>query len=289
MPSSLSNQTDMPVFQAGSNVQVDTHFHVFKAGQSMPKARYTPHYDASLGAWHLHARAAGVTHGVVVQTSFMGTDNRWLLAQLALHGSMLRGVAVVDPGADLPLLADLHLQGVRGIRLNLAGKPHDMAAWAGAAGLWDALLQLGWHLELHTDDGRLPDIIGALPAALPLVLDHFARPANASMHDASVLAVRQRRQRGGGAVHVKLSAPYRLAAGLNPAHLTQLWLHELGPKALLWGSDWPWTNHEGGADYLALYSALDGWLAGDAQLALGVRSVNPLRLYWPESSLAQSN
>ena len=279
MSSAVSNQTDIPGFQAGSGVQVDTHFHVFKAGQSIPDARYRPHYDAPLGDWHLNARSAGVTHGVVVQTSFMGTDNRLLLAQLALHRGMLRGVAVVDPGADLPLLADLHLQGVRGIRLNLAGKAHDMAAWAGAAGLWDALLQLGWHLELHTDDGRLPDIIDALPRALPLVLDHFARPARASVHDASVLAVRQRRQRGGGAVHVKLSAPYRLAAGLNPAHLTQLWRGELGLEALLWGSDWPFTNHEASHDYRSLSGDLTTWLQGDAQAEQAVRSANPARLY----------
>lgn len=183
----------------------------------------------------------GVTHGVLVQTSFMDTDNRLLLAQLARHPDTLRGVAVVPPSATL---APLQVQGVRGIRLNLAGRSHDISAWAAASALWDALLQLGSHVELHTDAGALPDVMAALPLALPLAIDHFGKPAQATLQDTTVAAVRQRSRHGetGGAaprmskmqnLHVRLSAAYRLDRAVKPQALARLWLDELGPRARL--------------------------------------------------------
>jgi predicted TIM-barrel fold metal-dependent hydrolase len=262
--------------------RADTHFHVFRAGVALPGARYTPGYDATLETWQAMAAALGVNHGVLVQTSFMGTDNSLLLAQLAAQPETLRGVAVVSPDANLAVLAPLHTQGVRGIRLNLAGQPHDMGAWAVATALWDAVAQMGWHVELHTDTGALPGVLAALPQALPVVVDHFAKPAKASLQDATVVALRERGRRGGaGGVHVKLSAAYRLGQGVSPQELAWLWRDELGLKALLWGSDWPCTNHESKADYPALHAALDDWLGGgDCKLLHAVRSANPMRLYW---------
>ncbi|MEO8120138.1 MAG: amidohydrolase family protein [Rhodoferax sp.] len=287
----------IPVSAAQPTVlSVDSHFHVFEAGQSLAGARYTPAYAAPLHGWQAVAGLVGVTHGVLVQTSFMGTDNRLLLAQLAQHPDTLRGVAVVPPTATLATLAPLQVQGVRGIRLNLAGQSHDMRTWAAASALWDALLRLGWHVELHTDAGALPGVMAALPLALPLVVDHFGKPAQVSQQDATVVALRQRSRLGGtghGAsqpskmqnVHVKLSAAYRLDPVVKPQTLARLWLDELGPQALLWGSDWPCTNHEAKADYPALHAALGDWLGQAPGVLEAVRSGNPRRLYWDESRL----
>jgi predicted TIM-barrel fold metal-dependent hydrolase len=277
-------------------LSVDSHFHVFEAGQSLAGARYTPPYAASLPAWQAVAGSVGISHGVLVQTSFMGTDNRLLLAQLAQHPDTLRGVAVLPPTATLATLAPLQARGVRGIRLNLAGQSHDMRTWASATLLWDAVLQLGWHVELHTDAGALPDVMAALPLALPLVVDHFGKPAQVSAQDATVAALRQRSRYGAAAgaaprtskmpnVHVKLSAAYRLASGVKPQTLARLWLDELGPQALLWGSDWPCTNHEAKADYPALHASLDDWLGHAPGVVNTVRSGNARRLYWDESRL----
>jgi predicted TIM-barrel fold metal-dependent hydrolase len=38
--------------------------------------------------------------------------------------------------------------------------------------------------------------------------------------------------------------------------MAHLLVQELGPSALLWGSDWPCTNFEAWADYQALYASL---------------------------------
>jgi len=259
-----------------SKTTVDAHFHVFAAHQAQPGARYTPAYAAPLSAWQMAAQPLGVQRGVLVQTSFMGTDNRLLLATLAQHPDSLRGIAVVAPTADLPTLAPLHAAGVRGIRLNLAGVAHDMAAWSAATPLWDALQALGWHLELHTDTGRLPEVLAQLPAALPLVIDHMGKPETVSAGDATVQALAARARQT--PVHVKLSGAYRLGA-LDASALARLWLGELGPQRLLWGSDWPCTNHEAQANYPALRRALDAWL-GDAAAANAALVDNPQRLYW---------
>ena len=261
---------------------VDSHFHVFAAQTAqtaLTGARYIPAYEATLSAWQTAARASGVGRGVLVQTSFMGTDNGHLLTALAAFPQTLRGVAVVAPGASLASLQSLHEQGVRGIRLNLAGGSHDLSAWARATALWDALLQLGWHLQLHTDRGALPPVLAALPEALALVIDHFGRPASDAADDETLRAVVRRSRLGGRQVHIKLSAAYRLG-GLSPQTLARRWQGELGSQALLWGSDWPCTNHEASADYEALFNALASWLSDNTTALAAVRSTNPLRLYW---------
>ena len=261
-----------------SKTAVDTHFHVFKAGIAKAEARYVPTYEAPFSSWQAKAQPLGVGCGVLVQTSFMGSDNKQLVAELARWPNILRGIAVVSPEATLQTLQPLHRAGVRGIRLNLAGISHDLSAWSRATPLWDALASLGWHLELHTDIGRLPQVLAQLPGELPLVIDHMGKPEAVSADDATVRALTGRARRS--KVHLKLSGAYRLG-GLHPGELSRLWLGELGVGRLLWGSDWPCTNHESLADYPKLLNFLHGWL-DDAAVIETVLSTNPQRLYWAD-------
>lgn len=261
-----------------SKTAVDAHFHVFRAGIAQAGARYAPAYDAPFTRWQAQARPLGVGRGVLVQTSFLGSDNTQLVTELARWPGILRGVAVVAPEATLQTLQPLHRAGVRGIRLNLAGASHALSPWSRAAPLWDALASLGWHLELHTDMGRLPEVLAQLPGEVPLVIDHMAKPEAISAHDATMRALSGRARRG--QVHVKLSGAYRLG-GLDAGKLSRLWLAELGADRLLWGSDWPCTNHEALADYPALLQSLRGWL-GEAAVIETVLSTNPQRLYWAD-------
>ncbi len=259
-----------------SRTAVDTHFHVFEAHQAQPGARYTPAYASPLSAWQSAAAQLGVQRGVLVQTSFMGTNNTLLVHTLAQHPDTLRGIAVVEPTADIQTLAPLHALGVRGIRLNLAGVSHDMKEWSSAHALWDALTALGWHLELHTDTGRLPEVLSSLPADLPMVIDHMGKPRTLSIGDLTVRALTARIKQA--QVHVKLSGAYRLG-GIDSGALARMWLGELGSDRLLWGSDWPCTNHEEQADYPELRHALDNWLQ-NTMAAKAALVDNPARLYW---------
>lgn len=257
---------------------VDCHFHLFAPGLGQPGARYVPTYGADHWQWAALASQVGVQRGVLVQTSFMGTDNTHLLAELAAHPQVLRGVAVVAPGVGAHELCAMHARGVRGIRLNLSGVSHDLRAWQGADALWQTLQELGWHVEVLTDSGRFAHVCAQLPAHVPLVLDHMGRPEAATPLDATVQAVRDRQV--SAPVWIKLSGAYRLA-GVNAGALARLWLDTVGPERLLWGSDWPCTNHEDCADYAMLYDQLAQWLP-DAAVLERVRVHNPAHLYWAD-------
>jgi predicted TIM-barrel fold metal-dependent hydrolase len=263
-----------------TQISVDSHFHVFAAGQSVPEARYSPDYAAEFSQWQSAAQQVGVTHSVLVQTSFMGTDNSYLLKHLQQNPDTLRGVAVVALDAGFEQLVDLNMQGVRGIRINLAGQSHDMTAWHTAKLLWDAVLRLGWHVELHTDTGALPAVLAAVPLSVPVVIDHFCRPEIVSLQDETVRAVQSRVAATSAPIYIKLSAAYRLRTGVDPKDLADLWLSELGENSLLWGSDWPCTNFEAKADYAALHGALADWLGDDTAVMQSIKSANPIRLYW---------
>lgn len=264
------------MFSDLSKTAIDTHFHVFKAGIAQAGARYVPDYDAPFSNWQATARPLGITRGVLVQTSFMGSDNTQLVAELTRWPDVLRGVAVVEPGATLQTLQPLHRAGVRGIRLNLAGMSHDLSRWSRAAAFWDAFQSLGWHLELHTDIGLLPQVLAQIPDEMALVIDHMGKPEAISAHDITVRALTDRARCGN--VHLKLSGAYRLG-GLDAGQLARLWLGELGADRLLWGSDWPCTNHESLANYARLLHSLHEWLSDKVGIET-VLSINPRRLYW---------
>ena len=208
----------------------------------------------------------------------MGSDNTQLVAELERWPDVLRGVAVVDPDATLQTLQPLHRAGVRGIRLNLAGMSHDLSQWSRSAAFWDAMQSLGWHLELHTDIGLLPRVLAQIPDKTALVNDHMGKPEAISAHNSTVRALTGRARRGN--VHLKLSGAYRLGR-LDPGPLARLWLGELGAGRLLWGSDWPCTNHESLANYPRLLHSLHAWL-GDEAVIETVLSTNPQRLYWAD-------
>ena len=254
---------------------VDTHFHVFNAGVASDGARYVPQYSALLSDWTSQAQSVGVTRGVWVQPSFLGTDNRLLVDALKSHPDMLRGIAVVGPDTSHEELKTMHEAGVRGIRLNLAGISHEIPEWTQASTLWEAMHSIGWHLEVHTDQGRLPHVLSQLPSDLPLVVDHMAKPLLACANDPTLLALRTRAEVS--PVFVKLSGAYRLGK-VDSGRLAALLLNELGPRALLWGSDWPCTNHEQFADFAKLLVQAHEWIVPEYFEQIMAR--NPLQLYW---------
>ncbi len=245
---------------------IDTHFHVFSSQRpAAAQARYRPAYDAPIAQWRALAGACGVSRGVLVQPSFLGADHHDLLTTLLADPVNLRGVATLSPATDAACIGSFHQSGVRGLRWNLAGASEFAAL---ADGRWnavlDACLGLRWHLELHTDSDRLAPLLRALPPCpLPVVIDHFGKPAATadSIRQTLAAAGALARQRP---VYMKLSAPYR-SAGVDHASLARAWRDLLGPQRLLWGSDWPWTNHEGQHRYDALHGLWHDWFGSGEQ------------------------
>lgn len=220
--------------------RVDTHAHVFHRGLTpIPTARYVPAYDANPGAYLAFLDANAIARGVLVQPSFLGSDNGYLLEVLRQAGGRLAGVAVVEePLADTDFDA-LAAAGIRGLRFNLVGRSPGLVADPTHRPALSAAERLGLHVELHAD---APELLLAL-ALLgdfdgPLVIDHFGRPSPKAGSLEAVLALAKDPR-----VHVKLSAPYRVARP-DAASLAPLFVSAFGKDRLLWGSDWPWTQFE---------------------------------------------
>jgi predicted TIM-barrel fold metal-dependent hydrolase len=229
---------------------IDSHAHVFSRELELAAVRrYTPDYDATLAQYLDHLQTHGLSHGVLVQPSFLGTDNRYLLAALGQAPEQLRGVVVVEPGTRRAELDEMARLGVVGVRLNLMGTAspdfHE-AAWKV---FLSHLAELGWHVELHASVEHLPGLIRQLiPFGVRLVVDHFGRPDARSGLDQpgypELMALG-----ASGQVWMKVSGIYRLA-GTDRQNLafarSALGLLEqsFGAHRLVWGSDWPHTQHE---------------------------------------------
>lgn len=266
--------TPAPLSPAGP---VDCHAHVFLATlPMMPGARYRPTADAALHTYIQLLDSHGMAGGVLVQVSFLGTDNSYLLAALATHPHRLRGVAVVDPAASVDDLAALRASGVVGARWNLIGRPLPDPA----SGTWRshmaALRDAGLHLEIQTEGVALSHLLPAvIDAGLTVVVDHFGRPArDTAEQDPGLAAVLEAARHP--SVWVKLSAPYRFSA--DAAAIARLIAATAGTDRLLWGSDWPWTQHPEISDYAALKANPELWLGTEA--ANRILTDNARRLYW---------
>lgn len=264
---------------------VDAHAHVFAPdlGFVQPR-RYTPAYVAGIDRFVEHLDAHGLAGGLLTQPSFLGTDNSHMLAAVARWPARLRAVVVVDPAIGDDALDALGAAGAVGVRLNLVGLPlPDLSA-----GPWPALLERlrrrDWHLELHREGRDLPGLVApALDAGVRVCVDHFGRPDPAAPLDDPGLRHLLAAGRG-GRVWVKLSAAYR-NGGVERGHavamqVTPRLLDALGPERLVWGSDWPHTQHESIVGYDDARAALDRWVpdAGTRRAVLEDAAAALLRL-----------
>lgn len=248
---------------------VDTHIHVFVRGLPLaPVRRYAPDYDAPIDAYVTRMRDHGISHAVIVQPSFLGTDNSFMCATLRTNRSQLRGIAVVDPGISDAELSALASDGVVGIRLNLDGLPIPQFD----RGPWPALLagvkRRGWQVEIHREGRDLPLLVDPLvDAGVNVVVDHFGRPDdNLGVDDPGFryLLTQGRTRR----VWVKLSAAYRNGSGgrgqATALRAAPMLIDHFGRDRLVWGSDWPHTGSESEVDIAAAKEGFERWIADPA-------------------------
>lgn len=254
---------------------VDTHAHVFTRGLRLAdERRYSPDYDATVDAYVSLLDAHGLAAGVLVQPSFLGTDNSHLLDALGRAPERLRGVAVIGPrtpGDELDRLAEA---GVCGIRLNLIGRPVPPLGDGPWPRLARELAARGLHLEVQARERQWEELEPWLlrwPGAV--VVDHLGLPATPSLRYPGSDALS--RLLAAPHVWVKAAAPYRSAPGAATAMLRSL-LGAGGVERMVWGSDWPWTLHEEGR----VYGTTLTWLTAELGPAetRRVLCANPARL-----------
>ncbi len=238
---------------------IDAHAHVwtsdveryplaagFSVGDMRP-ASFTP---AELMA---HARPCGVTRVTLIQMSYYGFDNSYMLDAIRDAPGVYSGVAVVDEhAAGLgDTMRGLKSRGVRGFRIHPGKQTVD--AW-----LFDDDMAAMWKLGAEE---RLAMCALVNPAALApldrmcekfpetvLVVDHFGRiGSDGTVRDADVANLcRLARHRQ---AYVKVSAFYALGRKRAPytdlAPMIRRLVAAFGSQRLMWASDCPFQVENG--------------------------------------------
>jgi len=202
-----------------------------------------------------HCRPLGVSRIVLIQMSFYGYDNSYMLDMIRKHEGVFSGVAVINP-KDEPAetMSKLAERGVRGFRI-VQGK-RTGEAWLASEGMAEM-----WKRGAETRQAMCclcqPDSFPAIGRMCrkhpdtPVVIDHYGRlgmDGKIRERDlANLCALAPHKNVG-----VKVSAFYALGKKQAPymdlAPMTKRVYEAFGPQRLMWASDCPFQV-AGGHDY----------------------------------------
>lgn len=219
---------------------VDTHAHVIGLPPAYPfvaQRSYTPPQATPTDYLRMLDRT-GMSHGVLIQVSVHGTDDRLMRATLRQHRRRLRGIGVMALRQPASAYEQARQDGVVGLRLN--------TLYGGGIGFddlpeYEALARdLGWHLQFLLDARELAPLAPRLARLkVPVVIDHMGHfPAALSPACDGFRTLLELVRDG---AWVKLSGAYRLAEAPPYADTIALAraLIEAAPQRCVWGSDWP--------------------------------------------------
>ena len=239
---------------------VDAHHHLWRIGQN---GHEWPTPD--LEAIHRDFEAAdlarvlagtGVEATVLVQSQPSDLDTGWML-DVAAENDLIKGVVgwtdLAAPNAPARIRALARHARLKGLRPMLQGLPQD--DWILRAEVRPALMAMtdqSLSLDALVFTRHLPAIV-ALARALPslaIVIDHGAKPPFARPQDMKLWRDLMSRAADLPNIACKLSGLFtELAPGQDPTDATPVADHLLaafGPDRLMWGSDWPVVDLQGG-------------------------------------------
>jgi len=232
---------------------IDAHSHIWtpdtKAYPLGPGYRRFSMKPPSFTVAELQAnmKQVGVNRVVLIQMSFYGFDNSYMLDSIRKHPKTFSGVAVIDqdkPRVDLEM-RKMKGQGVRGFRIY--PKNQKIQQW-----LDDPAMHAMWKTGADEDLAMCCLIdADALPAIdrmcrrypkTTVVIDHFSRIGESGeIKPAEVKALTDLARHKN--VYVKISAYYALGKKKPPYHdlapMIRQMLDAYGRKRLMWASDAP--------------------------------------------------
>jgi predicted TIM-barrel fold metal-dependent hydrolase len=246
---------------------IDAHVHVWTPDtghyplapsfkkEDMKPASFTPE------ELFKHTKPAGVDRVNLIQMSYYGFDNRYLIDMIALYEGTFAGTAVIDPGGDDPggLMAELAKKRVRAFRiypgLGRGGKPNEVPGerWlepAGFATMFAAGAKNNQALSCLISPDALPELdrMCRKYPDTPVIVDHLCRiGVDGTIRDKDVdalcdLAKHER-------VMVKVGAFYALGKKQPPytdlGPLIRRVVQAFGAKRCMWESDCPFQVAEG--------------------------------------------
>lgn len=202
-----------------------------------------------------HAKPAGVDRINLIQMSYYGFDNSYMLDMIALHKDVFCGTAVIDPNADAPdrLMSELAKKRVRAFRiypgLERGIKPNNGKGenWLRAAGydkMFAAAAKNNQAISCLINPDALPDLerMCRKYSSTPVIIDHLSRiGADGTIRDADVAALCDMAKHK--KVMVKVGAFYGLGKKKPPyddlAPLIRRVVKAFGVERCMWESDCP--------------------------------------------------
>jgi predicted TIM-barrel fold metal-dependent hydrolase len=197
------------------------------------------------------AKPSGVSRIVLIQMSFYGTDNSYLLDAIKRYPATFVGVGILDhraPGVRNEMIRLRSLK-VHGYRI---APGSDTAGWLDAPGM-QAMWQCGAEKRVAMCPLIGPDAIASLDRMCgkfpdtPVVIDHMARiGADGVFRETDIRALCGLARHKN--THVKVSAFYALGKKRYPytdlIPLIRALYDAYGPQRLMWASDSPFQVQE---------------------------------------------
>jgi L-fuconolactonase len=230
---------------------IDAHVHVWTDNfKRYPLSHpFTPSdmnpYTASPDDILDKAHCSAVDRVVLIQMSYYGCDNSFMLDVISRFDGVFRGVAIVDwKGSHSDKkMCELAKHGIRGFRIDAEGEP----ACLTSEGL-DKMFRCGERERLAMCLLIIPGTLAAVAKRCerfpdtPVVIDHLAQvgiDGPILAQDVQALCALSKFPQ----VKVKVSGFYALGTKLPPHHelvpLIRRVYDAFGPQRLMWGSDYP--------------------------------------------------
>ena len=267
----------------------DSHFHLFGDAGRYPfikELRYQPPV-APLEDYLAHAKKLGIERYVFVQPSAYGRDNSCMLDAMREVGPQrCRGIVDIDEDIADAELEQMHVLGVRGVRVNVnpikSPEPGFSRSMLKRIETLDArCAEIGWMLDFLTPGWLTRELIPAMKKlASPFSVAHFGMfPAKDGVKQPGFREFLDFHSRH-PSCWVKLTGVYRISS--DPQFKDSIPLAraliQAAPRRAIWGSDYPHLSFADEVTSEGLFKLLDEW-APNAEARRRILEDNPAKCF----------
>lgn len=275
----------IPDFKLPSGA-VDAHCHVFGPSPKFPFASERKYTPCNAGREQLFALRdhLGFARNVIVQATCHGKDNSAMIDACRAGGDLARGVASVGADITHKELADMHKEGVRGVRFNFVRRLVDATPKEIFISIAEKIQEFGWSTVVYFEADDLSELVPFLKQ-LPgiIVVDHLGRPDVTKDVNHPNFQQFVRLMAENENIWTKVTCPERLTAAGPPYDDVVPFYQSIVDQfedRVLWGTDWPHPNMK---SHMPDDGALVDYIPRIARSFESQQKLlvtNPMRLYW---------